>query len=60
MNSTLEKRQAIGITTIWGEGDGVERVSFVAVLAHCVRQAIENVRRSSITPWLRYQLQYFS
>jgi cell division transport system permease protein len=49
MNSTLEKRQAIGITTIWGEGDGVERVSFVAVLAHCVRQAIENVRRSSIT-----------
>jgi len=49
MNSVSDKRQAIGITSIWGEGDGVERVSLVAVAAHCVRQAIENVRRSSIT-----------
>jgi len=44
-----DKRSAIGITSIWGEGDGLDRVSFVAVVSHCVRQAIENVRRSSIT-----------
>lgn len=49
MNSAFDKRPAIGITSIWGEGDGVERVSFVALTSHCVRQAVENVRRSSIT-----------
>jgi cell division transport system permease protein len=49
MNGTLDKRPAIGITSIWGEGDGVERVSLIALVSHCVRQAVENVRRSSIT-----------
>jgi cell division transport system permease protein len=52
MSLPTEKRSAIGITSIWGEGDGVDRVSFVAVVSHCVRQAIENVRRSSITSLL--------
>ncbi|MFN4896484.1 MAG: cell division protein FtsX [Pseudomonadota bacterium] len=47
-----EKRSAIGITSIWGEGAGVERVSLIAIAVHCVRQAIENVRRSSITSLL--------
>ena len=49
MSLPTEKRSAIGITSIWGEGDGVDRVSLVAVVSHCVRQALENVRRSSIT-----------
>jgi cell division transport system permease protein len=49
MNGATEKRTAIGITSIWGEGDGVDRVSLFALGNHCIRQAVENVRRSSIT-----------
>jgi cell division transport system permease protein len=49
MSLPNDKRSAIGITSIWGEGDGVDRVSFIAVVSHCIRQAVENVRRSSIT-----------
>ncbi len=49
MSLPTEKRSAIGITSIWGEGDGVDRVSLLAVVSHCIRQAVENVRRSSIT-----------
>lgn len=44
-----EQKNAIGITAIWGEGSGIERVSLVALVSHCVRQAYENVRRSPIT-----------
>jgi cell division transport system permease protein len=47
--SVGEQRAPIGITTIWAESEGIERVSLWAVTAHCVRQAIENVRRSPIT-----------
>lgn len=47
--SASEQRAPIGITAIWGEGDGIERVSLWALAAHCVRQSIENVRRSPIT-----------
>lgn len=47
--SAAEERTHIGITAIWGEGSGIERVSPVAVVSHCVRQAFENVRRSPIT-----------
>lgn len=47
--SVGEQRAPIGITAIWGESEGIERVSLLAVTAHCVRQAIENVRRSPIT-----------
>jgi cell division transport system permease protein len=44
-----EQRAPIGITAIWGESEGIERVSLWAVTAHCARQALENVRRSPIT-----------
>lgn len=44
-----EQRAPIGITAIWGESEGIERVSLLAVTTHCVRQATENVRRSPIT-----------
>jgi cell division transport system permease protein len=47
--SAGEQRAAIGITAIWGQSEGINRVSLWAVTAHCVRQAIENVRRSPIT-----------
>lgn len=49
MTAGGEKRAAIGISSIWGEGDGVDRVSLLAVTGHCIRQTLENVRRSSIT-----------
>lgn len=44
-----EERRPIGITAIWSEGSGIERVSLVAIISHCVRQSYENVRRSPIT-----------
>ena len=44
-----EQRAPIGITTIWSESEGIERVSLWAITAHCARQAVENVRRSPIT-----------
>ncbi len=47
--SVGEQRAPIGITAIWGESEGIERVSLWAVTAHCARQALENVRRSPIT-----------
>lgn len=50
--SVVEQRAPIGITAIWGESEGIDRVSLWAVTAHCVRQAIENVRRSPITHML--------
>lgn len=49
MSSALDKRQAIGITAIWGEGQGVERVSVLALTVHCVRLALQNIRRASVT-----------
>jgi cell division transport system permease protein len=52
MRHRLEERSSIGLTSIWSEGDGVDRVSIAAIVAHCVRQAIENVRRSVITSLL--------
>lgn len=52
MSSISEGRASIGITAIWGEGNGVDRVSLVAVTGHCLRQAFTNVRRSSITSLL--------
>ena len=49
MTSSKHDRSAIGISAIWSEGQGIERVSPVAVISHCVRQASENVRRSVVT-----------
>jgi cell division transport system permease protein len=47
-----EQRAPIGITAIWNESEGIDRVSLWAVTVHCVRQAVENVRRSPITHML--------
>jgi cell division transport system permease protein len=52
MSTQSHERSPIGIAAIWGEGQGVERVSLVAVVTHCVRQAVENVRRSVVTSML--------
>jgi cell division transport system permease protein len=52
MSSYNDERSSIGITAIWGEGDAVEKVSLFALAGHCLRQAFENVRRSSITSLL--------
>jgi cell division transport system permease protein len=52
MSSYSEDRSSIGITAIWGEGDAVEKVSLFAIAGHCLRQALENIRRSSITSLL--------
>ena len=52
MCSYNDERSSIGITAIWGEGDAVEKVSLFALAGHCLRQAFENVRRSSITSLL--------
>ena len=52
MRHRLEERSSIGLTAIWSEGDGVDRVSLTAIVAHCIRQALENVRRSAITSLL--------
>lgn len=43
------ERSPIGLQKIWSEGQGVERVSLLAVIGHVVRRAIENLRRSRIT-----------
>lgn len=40
---------SIGLSAIWGEGRTIEKVSPLAVVSHCVRQAYENVRRSVVT-----------
>lgn len=45
-------RASIGIAAIWSEGQGVERVSIVAVVTHCIRQTYENIRRSGVTSML--------
>lgn len=47
-----QENSPIGIATIWNEAVGIERVSLVAVVTHCVRQAYENVRRSGVTSLL--------
>ena len=39
----------IGLTKIWAEGQGVDRTSSRALVAHIVRRAWENVRRSPVT-----------
>lgn len=52
MSSYNDERSSIGISAIWGEGDAVEKVSLFALAGHCLRQAFENVRRSSITSLL--------
>lgn len=40
---------SIGLQRIWKEGEGVERVSFLGRIAHVVRRAFENLRRSRMT-----------
>jgi cell division transport system permease protein len=47
--SSTENRTPIGITAIWSEGQSVHKVSLSALALHCVSQAYENVRRSSVT-----------
>ena len=39
----------IGLQKIWKEGEGVDRVSLVAVIGHVGRRAVENLRRARIT-----------
>ena len=46
---TPKERPAIGLTKIWAEGQGVEKVSFLAVFGHVVRRAIENLKRARLT-----------
>jgi len=40
---------SIGLTKIWAEGQGVDRVSRRAVITHVVRRAFENIARSPVT-----------
>lgn len=42
-------RAPIGLQKIWKEGQGVERVSVIAMGGHIVRRAVENLKRSRIT-----------
>ena len=46
---TPKERSTIGLHKIWSEGQGVERVSMLAVIGHVTRRAVENLRRSRIT-----------
>lgn len=46
---TSKERAPIGLQKIWKEGQGVERVSLVAMMGHVSRRALENLRRSRIT-----------
>jgi cell division transport system permease protein len=52
MRRPIESNPSIGLSSIWSEGQGVERVSLPGVVTHCVRQAVENVRRSALTSLL--------
>jgi cell division transport system permease protein len=47
-----QERTSIGLTTIWNEGQGVERPSMSALLAHVLRRAYENIARSPVTATL--------
>jgi len=47
-----ENRVAIGIRAIWSESSSIDRVSLLAMIGHCVGQAIQNVKRSPITHML--------
>ena len=44
-----KERSPIGLQKIWHEGQGVERVSLIAILGHVTRRAVENLKRSRIT-----------
>ena len=44
-----KERTPIGLQKIWKEGQGVDRVSLLAIIGHVGRRAIENLRRSRIT-----------
>ena len=44
-----KERAPIGLQKIWKEGQGVERVSLLAIIGHVWRRAVENLRRSRIT-----------
>ena len=50
--SAQQERTSIGLTKIWSEGQGVDRLSLWAVLVHVMRRAYENVRRSPVTAGL--------
>jgi cell division transport system permease protein len=47
-----QERASIGLVTIWGEGQGVERPSLGALTGHVLRRAYENLSRSSVTATL--------
>jgi cell division transport system permease protein len=47
-----DERASIGLTKIWSEGEGVERVSLPALASHIVRRAYENITRSPVTATL--------
>lgn len=42
-------RPSIGLAKIWKEGEGIEKVSLVALSGHVFRRAWENIRRSTLT-----------
>jgi cell division transport system permease protein len=46
---TPKERSTIGLSKIWAEGQGVEKVSILAVIGHVTRRAFENLSRSRIT-----------
>lgn len=52
MSTRGQDSSPIGIASIWSEGQGVEKISLVAVVTHCVRQTYENIRRSAVTSML--------
>lgn len=52
MSELFETKRSIGITAVWGEEDSAGKVSWVALVSHCIRQALGNVRRSSVTSLL--------
>lgn len=47
--SLRDEESMIGLTTIWAEGQGVDSVSWVALVIHVVRRAYENISRSPVT-----------
>lgn len=47
-----DNRAPIGITAIWNEAQSIDRVSWIAMIGHCVNQAVQNVKRSPITHML--------
>lgn len=44
-----KEHSPIGLQRIWQEGQGVEKVSLVAMIGHVARRAWENLRRSRLT-----------